>query len=360
MNLQKTIHSSNKPFLIAGPCSVENPEQIMAVALALGHSEKIRLLRGGIWKPRTRPDSFEGVGAIGLPWLIDAGKASNLPVCTEIANKNHVEFALKAGVDVLWIGARTSVNPFAVQEIADALKGTNVPIMIKNPINPDLELWIGAFERLEKAGITDLTAIHRGFSIYKHPKYRNVPNWEIPIAFRERMPSIPIICDPSHISGKRELLLEVSQKGLDLNFDGLMIETHPSPDAAWSDAAQQVTPENLFILLNQLVQRSASPGKDAEKELEEIREKITVLDDRVFDLLSARMQMSENAGELKREHNITIFQQDHWAKMKNNRLNMAKDYNLTILFVQQMMDAIHQESIRHQTKVMNPKKDNSI
>lgn len=360
MNLQKTIKSSTKPFLIAGPCSVENPDQVMKVAMALAESGKIKLIRGGIWKPRTRPDSFEGVGSIGLPWLIEAGKVAKLPVCTEVANKNHVESALKAGVDVLWIGARTTVNPFAVQEIADVLKGTNIPVMVKNPINPDLELWIGAFERLEKAGISDLTAIHRGFSVYNHPKYRNVPNWEIPIAFRERMPSIPIICDPSHISGKRDLLLEVSQKGLDLNFDGLMIETHPNPDEAWSDAAQQITPENLFKLLNQLVQRSPSLDKDAEKELEEIREKISVLDDRVFDLLSARMKMSEDAGELKLEHNITIFQQEHWAKMKNKRLNMAKDYNLTTFFVQQMMDAIHQESIRHQTKVMNPKNDNSI
>jgi chorismate mutase len=359
MNLQKTIKSSSKPFLIAGPCSVENPDQVMEVACALAESGRIQLLRGGIWKPRTRPDSFEGVGAIGLPWLIEAGKAAKLPVCTEIANKNHVESALKAGVDVLWIGARTTVNPFAVQEIADALKGTNVPVMIKNPINPDLELWIGAFERLENAGIKDLTAIHRGFSVYNHPKYRNVPNWEIPIAFRERMPNIPIICDPSHISGKRDLLLEVSQKGLDLNFDGLMIETHPNPDSAWSDAAQQVTPENLFRLLNQLVQRSPSPDKGAKKELEEIRDKISVLDDRVFDLLSARMKMSEDAGELKRDHNITIFQQEHWAKMKNKRIEMAKGYDLTSFFVQQMMDAIHQESIRHQTKVMNPKKDNS-
>jgi chorismate mutase len=359
MNLQNKIKSSSKPFLIAGPCSVENPEQVMEVALAMATSGKIQLLRGGIWKPRTRPDSFEGVGAIGLPWLIEAGKAANLPVCTEVANKLHVESALNAGVDVLWIGARTSVNPFAVQEIADALKGTNVPIMIKNPINPDLELWIGAFERFEKVGIEDLTAIHRGFSVYNHPKYRNVPNWEIPIAFRERMPHIPLICDPSHISGKRDLLLEVSQKGLDLNFDGLMIETHPNPDTAWSDAAQQVTPDNLFVLLNKLVQRSPSLDKDAKKELEEIREKISVLDDRVFDLLSARMLMSEEAGKLKRDHNITIFQQEHWAKVKNKRIEMAKDYNLTSFFIQQMMDAIHQESIRHQTKVMNPKKEES-
>ena len=359
MNLQEKIQASSKPFLIAGPCSVENPDQVLQVALACANDGRIKMLRGGIWKPRTRPDSFEGVGVIGLPWLVEAGKEAKLPVCTEIANKNHVEAALKAGVDVLWIGARTTVNPFAVQEIADALKGTKVPVMIKNPINPDLELWIGAFERLDKVGISDLTAIHRGFSVYNHPKYRNVPNWEIPIGLRERMPNIPLICDPSHISGRRDLLLEVSQKGLDLNFDGLMIETHPNPDSAWSDAAQQLTPVNLFLLLEQLVQRSPSLDEFAGKELDEIRDKIAVLDDRVFDLISARMQMSENAGELKREHRITIFQQEHWAKMKMKRLRMADNYNLSTFFVQQLMDAIHQESIRHQTKVMNPKKDNS-
>ncbi|MFA7275125.1 MAG: bifunctional 3-deoxy-7-phosphoheptulonate synthase/chorismate mutase type II [Crocinitomicaceae bacterium] len=357
MNLQHDIKTSSKPFVIAGPCSVENPEQIKSVAQDLANSGRIQLLRGGIWKPRTRPDSFEGVGAIGLPWLVEAGKAAKLPVCIEIANKHHVEVALEAGVDVLWIGARTTVNPFAVQEIADVLKGTNVPVMIKNPINPDLELWIGAFERLEKAGIADLTAIHRGFSVYKHPKYRNVPSWEIPIALRERLPHIPLICDPSHISGRRDLLLEVSQKGLDLNFDGLMIETHPHPDLAWSDAAQQVTPEALFHLLDQLVLRTAVFSKDAEKELDEIRHKIANLDDRVFDMLSARMQMSEDAGELKREHNITIFQQEHWAKMKNKRLAMSENYKLTPFFIQQMMEAIHLESIRHQTKVMNPNID---
>ncbi len=359
MNLQESILQNKKPFLIAGPCSVENPDQIMDVVRTFGESKRIQMIRGGIWKPRTRPDSFEGVGKIGLPWLVEAGKQAKLPVCTEVANKNHVESALNAGVDVLWIGARTTVNPFAVQEIADVLKGTSVPVMIKNPINPDLELWIGAFERLDKAGISDLTAIHRGFSVYNHPKYRNVPNWEIPIAFRERLSNIPMICDPSHISGRRDLLLEVAQKGLDLNFDGLMIETHPNPDAAWSDAAQQVTPKDLYSILDKLVQRSPSPGKDAAKHLDEIRQRIADLDDRVFDLLSSRMKMSEKAGELKREHNITIFQQEHWAKMKNKRLNLSEGYDLSTFFIQQMMDAIHQESIRHQTKVMNPKIDNS-
>ncbi len=357
MNLSKEIFESEKPYLIAGPCSVESREQVNQIAIEIANKSDIKLLRGGIWKPRTRPDSFEGVGAVGLPWLIEAGEIANLPTCIEIANANHAEQALKAGVDVLWIGARTTVNPFAVQEIADALKGVTVPVMVKNPINPDLELWIGAFERLEKAGLKDLTGIHRGFSFYNHPKYRNVPNWELPIAFRERMPLVPLICDPSHISGRRDLLMEVSQKAMDLNFEGLMIETHPNPDEAWSDAKQQVTADGLKKIINNLILREPSVGEDAEKNLEDIRQKIGVLDDRIFDLLSERMQISEAAGELKRNHNITILQQEHWARVKNARLSRSTEYQLTPLFIRQTMDAIHQESIRRQTKVMNPKKD---
>lgn len=358
MNLSQHIRQSKKPFLIAGPCSVETPDQVLDIAQRLAQLGGISLLRGGIWKPRTRPDSFEGVGAVGLPWLKAAGKVTQIPICTEVANAHHVEEALKAGVDVLWVGARTTVNPFAVQEIAEALRGLDIPVMVKNPVNPDLELWIGAFERLMKLGTKDLTAIHRGFSFYNHPKYRNVPNWEIPIALRERLPEIPLICDPSHISGRRDLLLEVSQKAMDLNFDGLMIETHPHPDEAWSDAQQQVTAEGLKSILDHLILRAPSVGKNALKELEDIRQKIAFLDDRLFELLSERMRMSEAAGELKREHNITILQQEHWATVKNSRLAMDKEYNLSPLFIRQTMDAIHQESIRHQTKVMNPQAPN--
>ena len=268
MKLSEIIFESQKPFLIAGPCSVETPEQMKLIAEQLKHNPTVKILRGGIWKPRTRPDSFEGVGAIGLPWLVEAGVISGLPTCTEVANANHVQEALKAGIDILWIGARTTANPFAVQEIAEALQGVEIPVLIKNPINPDLELWVGAFERFAKMGVTDLTAIHRGFSFYKHPKYRNVPNWEIPITFQERMPKIPMICDPSHISGKRELLLEVSQKAMDLNFDGLMIETHPNPYEAWSDAPQQLTSDGLENLLDNLILRVSSMDEDAGKKLE--------------------------------------------------------------------------------------------
>lgn len=352
-SLAQQIKLSTRPFVIAGPCSAETEEQVMQVIQDIAQRKLASLLRAGIWKPRTRPDSFEGMGTQALPWLVDAGKAVGLPTTTEVANREHVELALKAGVDVLWIGARTTVNPFAVQEIADALQGVSIPVMVKNPVNPDLELWIGAFERLEKAGISDLTAIHRGFSVYKHPKYRNVPNWELPIALRERLPDLPLICDPSHITGKRNLLSEVSQKAMDLNFDGLIIETHPNPDEAWSDAAQQITPEVLEKLLAGLVLRSKEISSSHLSALEEMREKIEMLDDRIFDMLAARMQVSEEVGLFKREHNIMILQQAHWSNMIASRMGKSDDYKLSTRFIRQLMDAIHQESIRHQTKVMN-------
>lgn len=346
-----------RPILIAGPCSAETEEQVMETALQIKEFCQIDILRAGIWKPRTRPDSFEGVGEVGLSWLVNAGKELGVPTTTEVANAKHVEQALKAGVDLLWIGARTTVNPFAVQEIADSLKGVKIPVLVKNPVNPDLELWIGAFERLEKSGITELGAIHRGFSVYKHAKYRNVPNWEIPIALHERLPDLPIINDPSHITGNRNLLLEVSQKAMDLNFDGLMIETHRNPDAAWSDAAQQLTPQNLGILLDSLVLRSQNSEKLDSEHISVIREKIGDLDDRLFDILTARMQLSEDLGIFKKEHNITILQPEHWKKVISARLNKASEYKLGDRFVRQVMDAIHQESIRHQVRVMNNSAD---
>lgn len=354
MNLQESIQNSNGPFIISGPCSAETPDQVAAVCQDIASRGNTHALRAGIWKPRTRPDSFEGVGTIGLSWLVDAGKACVLPVTTEVANAYHVEASLKAGVDFLWIGARTTVNPFAVQEIADALKGVDIPVLIKNPVNPDLELWIGAFERIEKAGITDIAAIHRGFSFYKHPKYRNAPSWEIPLALRERRPDIPLICDPSHIAGKRDLLQEICQKAMDLNYDGLMIETHPDPLKAWSDAAQQVTPNGLDNLLNSLVYRSSISDPSSGEQLQKLRDDIELLDDRIYDLLATRMKLSEKVGEFKREHNMTIFQQEHWAKVISKRMTKSEEYDLTERFIRQTMDAIHQESIRHQTKVMNP------
>lgn len=354
MNLQESIRNIQRPFLITGPCSAETEEQVLQVCSEIAQNGNAHMLRAGIWKPRTRPDSFEGVGEEGLPWLVEAGKQTGLPVATEVANPKHVESALKAGIDVLWIGARTTVNPFAVQDLADALRGTKIPVMIKNPVNPDLSLWMGAFERFQKNGLEDLTAIHRGFSVYKHPKYRNVPNWELPIGLKEHMPEIPIICDPSHITGRRDLLQEVSQKAMDLNFAGLMIETHPNPDQAWSDAAQQITPTALKELISKLILRSGQIGDSLSSELEEMRMKIGILDDRLFEILSARMKISEELGIFKRQNNITIFQEEHWKKIIIARLEKAEEMYLTPKFVRSIMDDIHQESIRHQTRVMNP------
>lgn len=356
MKLKDQINENSRPFLIAGPCSAESPEQLLFLA---EHLKAIgtKVLRAGIWKPRTRPGSFEGLGEIALPWLIDAGRKFGLPVAVEIANREHVEKALEAGVDVLWIGARTTVNPFAVQEIADVLKGTNIPLMIKNPVNPDLNLWIGAFERLEKAGLTDLVAVHRGFSVYAHPKYRNVPNWEIPIAIKERYPDLPIICDPSHIAGRRDLLKEVAQKAMDLNMGGLMIETHPDPINALSDPEQQLTPAALKQLMSELIMRSRSVTSEIADQLTEMREKTAALDDRLFDILAARMRISEEVGRFKKENNIIVLQPSHWIKIIKQRLSSAADLDLSEEFVRQIMDAIHQESIRHQTKVMNRNED---
>jgi chorismate mutase len=354
LNLKDRVKDYKRPFLIAGPCSVESEEQVLNVAKELARDGRTAMLRGGIWKPRTRPDSFEGLGKEALPWLVDAGKATGLPVTTEVANAKHVEEALKAGVDVLWIGARTTVNPFTVQEIADAVSGTDITVMVKNPVNPDLMLWIGALERFSKAGVTDLVAIHRGFSVYNHPKYRNAPSWEIPIALIEKMPEIPIICDPSHISGKRDGLLNVSQKAMDLNFAGLMIETHPSPDDAWSDPAQQVTPDGLFSIIDQLVLRNERISGDNQDYIELMRAKIAAQDDKLFEILSNRMKLAEEVGIYKRENDITILQQEHWRKVIENRMGQSQEFHLTKEFVRGLMDAIHQESIRHQTKVMNP------
>ena len=354
MNVTQTIRNSKRPFVISGPCSAETEEQLHQICREIARLTDTSLLRAGIWKPRTRPDSFEGIGETGLKWYVAAGKEAGLPTSTEVANSRHVELALKAGVDVLWVGARTTVNPFAVQEIVDALKGTNIPVMIKNPVNPDLSLWLGAFERFLKAGLEDLTAIHRGFSIYKHHKYRNVPSWEIPISFKQHLSEVPMICDPSHITGNRNLLPEVSQKAMDLNFDGLMIETHPDPDKAWSDAEQQITAHQLKDLLSGLVLREKVIQASLSEELDDFRQKIAILDDRLFEILSTRMKLSEQVGIFKRQNNITILQEEHWKKVIESRLSKADEYFLTRGFVKNLMDNIHQESIRHQVKVMNP------
>jgi len=351
--LAKQILESTRPFVIAGPCSVETEEQTHSIIQQLAKEGKVQLIRAGIWKPRTRPDSFEGIGEKGLPWLKKACNHANLPFAVEVANTKHAEIALKEGANVLWIGARTTVNPFAVQEIADCLKGVNIPVMIKNPVNPDLNLWIGAFERMQHAGIKDLVAIHRGFSVYKHEVYRNVPNWEIPIALKQELPTIPLICDPSHIAGRTDLLLEVSQKAMDLNYAGLMIETHPNPEKAWSDAKQQITAKGLTDLLNALILRTRQSDNFTTEELELFRKKVAELDSTMFELLSERMKISELIGKFKKDNNITILQEEHWKNLLDSRLKLAHELQLSSEFVRSILDAIHLESITRQINVMN-------
>ena len=341
------------PLFIAGPCSVETPEQVMETAKGL-KGLGLDVLRGGIWKPRTRPNSFEGVGSVGLPWLKDAGRAIGVPVTTEVANAKHVYEALRAQIDILWIGARTTVNPFAVQEIADALRGIDIPVMVKNPINPDLPLWMGAIERLYKAGITRIGAIHRGFSAYGERKYRNRPQWEIPIELKGRMPNLSIVVDPSHITGKRDLIEPMSQKALDLNFDGLMIESHCQPDKALSDAQQQVTPARLTEIKKNLTLRETSTENEGfHTKLEQLRANIDSLDTQLIELLGKRMEVADQIGACKKENNIAILQPTRWEHISSNRRDAGADVGLGEDFVKGLYDCIHKESIRHQQEVMN-------
>lgn len=352
--LQQDIKNAKHPFIIAGPCSVETEDQLYQVVKNLVENQQVQLIRAGIWKPRTRPGSFQGIGELGLEWIQSVKQEFNIPFAIEVANPTHVELALKSDIDALWIGARTTVNPFSVQDIVNSLQGVEIPILIKNPINPDSQLWIGAFERFINAGHQDLTAIHRGFSIYQHPKYRNVPRWEIPIAIKEALPEIPIICDPSHITGNWQLIQEVSQKALDLAFNGLMIEVHPNPKEAWSDKEQQVTPEQLNEILGRLVQRSNSE-KDFQLPLDFYREQVDQLDEGLFDILFQRMKLSNEIGIFKKEHNLPILSVNRWKKMIDKRLENAAEDGLSDEFIRAMMDAIHQESIRHQNRIMNDK-----
>lgn len=349
-----TAPSNNKKgaFVIAGPCSAETEEQLRESIIQIKqYSPQVNLLRAGIWKPRTRPNSFEGIGKKALPWLVDAGKAVNIPVCTEVARAQHVEEALHAGVDVLWIGARSTVSPFIVQEIADALKGVDIPVMIKNPINPDLSLWMGAIERIEQAGVKNIAAIHRGFSSYNKTMYRNVPHWEIPIELKRQRPALPIICDPSHIGGKRTLIAPLAQQAMNLQFDGLMIETHRDPANAWSDAAQQVTPEALGEILNNLQaeQKEASTAQEYPP-LDTYREEIDRLDNYILELLAERMQISESIGNFKRLENIAIHQPKRWAETVKRALAFGKNNGLSETFILELFQKIHNESIERQSK----------
>lgn len=342
---------AQRPILIAGPCSAETEEQVMDAATQLA-SKGVKIFRAGIWKPRTKPGGFEGIGAAGLPWLKRVKKETGMYVTTEVATKDHVFEALKAGIDILWIGARTTVNPFAVQEIADALKGTDIPVLVKNPVNPDLELWIGAFERLYRAGLRRLGAIHRGFSSYEKKIYRNLPLWHIPIELRRRMPNLPIFCDPSHIGGKRELIAPISQQAMDLSFDGLMIESHPTPDDAWSDAAQQITPDVLDYVINLLVIRNETQTTE---NLAELRRQIDGVDEQLLELLTKRMRISREIGIYKKEHNMPILQSPRYSEILEKRSDMGLVMGLSTEFVKEILKEIHEESIRQQMIVMNEK-----
>lgn len=349
--LESWAKLKSKPLVIAGPCSAETPEQLLKTAQGL-IPHKVDILRAGIWKPRTRPNSFEGAGEEGLKWLAEVKKETGLPVGTEVANTEHIELALKYGVDVLWVGARTTVNPFSVQEMADALRGTNTTVLVKNPINPELALWVGAFERFYNAGIRNLGAIHRGFSTFEKAKFRNIPMWQIPIELRRVAPEIPIICDPSHIGGKREYISEVSQKAMDLGFDGLMIETHIDPDKAWSDAAQQVTPERLGEILSELQIRETSGDKAFQNKLDELRTKIDNIDRELIEVLAQRMAVVEKIGEYKKENNVTSFQVKRWDEIMKNRADLAKKMNLSADYITEIFKIVHEESVRKQTEIM--------
>ena len=343
----------NKPLIIAGPCSAESKEQMLATGNALKSHQNI-LFRAGVWKPRTRPNNFEGIGRIGLTWLKIVKEETGLATTTEVANAFHVEEALKQDVDVLWIGARTTVNPFAVQEIANALKGVDIPLMIKNPLNPEVNLWVGAIERFADAGLTKLAAIHRGFFAYNNTKYRNIPQWQLAIELRRRVPGIPMICDPSHIAGKSSLIYEVSQKAIDMNYDGLMIETHINPEKALSDNNQQVTPKQLNEILGKLVVRQAKIEDPVFKSsLDQLRIEIDDLDYELLDVLKRRMNVAEKIGLHKKENKVTILQSNRWEELLKTRIQHGVDNGLTEEFMNKVLKAIHQESINRQTKVMN-------
>lgn len=342
-----------RPLIISGPCSAETEEQMLSTVHELKQTG-IDIVRAGIWKPRTRPNMFEGVGSVGLGWLKKAGLENGLMTSTEVANAEHVEEALKAGIDILWVGARTTVNPFSVQEIADALKGVDIPVFVKNPVNADLQLWIGALERINKTGIKRIAAIHRGFSSMEKKQYRNAPMWEIPIELKTLIPELDIICDPSHICGRRDTLLEVSQKALDLDFSGLMIESHVSPDDAWSDAQQQVTPKQLAEILSQLVVREKH-NEDIEfsNKLEELRAEIDKVDEAIVQYISTRMDLAEKIGEFKRDNNVTILQIKRWEEILQTRSSLGKVLGLSDEFLKKYLELIHKESIKRQTSVMN-------
>ncbi|MCW1148160.1 bifunctional 3-deoxy-7-phosphoheptulonate synthase/chorismate mutase type II [Flavobacterium lacisediminis] len=343
----------NHPLVIAGPCSTETEEQVLKIAHELKNSD-VSIFRAGIWKPRTRPGGFEGVGEIGLKWMQKAKAETGLLMATEVATAAHVKLALEHDIDVLWIGARTTVNPFAVQEIADALQGTDKIVLLKNPVNPDLSLWIGGLERLYNANIKKLGVIHRGFSTYEKTKYRNNPEWQIAIDLQNRFPDLPLICDPSHITGKRDMIQEVSQQALDLNYDGLIIETHIDPDNAWSDAAQQVTPETLKqMFINLRVRKVSDDESEYNQKMAKLRMQIDEFDGKLLEILGNRMKVADKIGLLKKEKNVAILQNQRWNEILGKMILEGEEKGLSNEFVMHLFKAIHQESISHQEKVIN-------
>lgn len=345
--MAKLFTISDKPIIIAGPCSAESPDQLQQTADILADDCRISVIRCGVWKPRTHPGGFEGMGETALQWIAGLKRRHpNMRFCCEVARPEHVELCLQYGIDAVWIGARTSVNPFLMGELAETLKGTNISVMVKNPITPDVELWAGAIERIKQAGIDDLAAIHRGFATYNNLGYRNNPLWEIPIELKRRMPQLPLLCDPSHISGQRQKVASLSQMALDLHFDGLIIECHPSPDDALTDSQQQITPHQLFTLLDNLKIRQH--GVPAPGDMQHLREELDMIDSQILTLLSQRMKISSNIGGIKRQHNMSIFQPERWQQVLDKQIAEGQALGLDSQFVKEITEKIHSESLRQQ------------
>ncbi len=350
-------YDKNEPLIISGPCSAETEEQLMTTC-GLLYDQGIRYMRAGVWKPRTRPNNFEGIGSEAFPWIKRVKEKYDVRFAVEVGNPHHVYEALKFGIDILWIGARSTVNPFTVQEIAEALKGVDVPVLVKNPINPDLALWMGAIERINNVGVKKLGAIHRGFSSYQKTKYRNIPLWQIAIELRTKLPEIPIICDPSHIGGTHDMISVLSQKALDLDYDGLMIESHYDPDNAWSDAMQQVTPERLGEILRSL--KVKSPDSESEEfasYMEQLRDQIDNVDREIIEAIAARMNLARRIGAFKKENNVTVLQMDRWKEIYDSRRAWGKMMDLDINFIADLYTLIHSESIRRQTSLQEKEKE---
>ena len=340
---------NERPIVIAGPCSAETEEQVMGTARELAR-KGCHMFRAGVWKPRTKPGGFEGNGEKALPWMKQVKEETGMLTATEVATPEHVELALKYGIDILWVGARTSANPFAMQALADSLRGVDVPVFVKNPVNPDLELWIGAMERINQAGIKKMAAIHRGFSSYDKKIYRNLPMWQIPIELHRRIPELPIICDPSHIGGSRELIAPLCQQAMDLGFDGLIVESHCSPDKAWSDAKQQVTPEVLDYILSLLVIRDETSTTEG---ISQLRKQIDDLDNQLMELLAKRMRVCREIGQYKKEHNMTVLQAARYNEILEKRGAQGALCGMDAQFVAQVFEGIHEESVRQQIEIIN-------